>query len=205
MIPAAELDALKASIRLAVAAHQAETGATQEEIGVRMGISRSSARAAVCQILNEKNNPRLDTLVRLAHAIGFPLIHLLSGASTDAPISLEQIDSEYLVLRQKTRQAIEHLLAEKAGKEFLSLQARQAFAADIRERLQRVGLRIECPKCSQPAMLRATLAGDSIDGVFKFDHASTGHGGSGTLPTGLKVIDAPDDGRVKFKRHSPQK
>jgi transcriptional regulator with XRE-family HTH domain len=49
-----------------------DSGMTQEEIGVRMGFAKDSARKAVSRLLNldTEYDPRLSTLVAFAKAIG---------------------------------------------------------------------------------------------------------------------------------------
>ncbi len=56
-----------------------QSGMTQEEIGVRMGFGKDSARKAVSRLLNADadHDPRLSTLVSFAKAIGKPLQKLL--------------------------------------------------------------------------------------------------------------------------------
>lgn len=56
-----------------------ESGMTQEEIGVRMGFPKSSARQAVSRLLNTEADydPRLSTLLALAGALNRPLKDLL--------------------------------------------------------------------------------------------------------------------------------
>jgi transcriptional regulator with XRE-family HTH domain len=56
--------------------HAAErSGLTQEEIGMRMGYAKDSARKAVSRLLNPtvEYDPRLSTLLAFAHAIETPL------------------------------------------------------------------------------------------------------------------------------------
>jgi transcriptional regulator with XRE-family HTH domain len=52
-----------------------DSGMTQEEIGLRMGFSRDSARKAVSRLLNlqVRYDPRLSTLLAFAKAVGCPL------------------------------------------------------------------------------------------------------------------------------------
>jgi transcriptional regulator with XRE-family HTH domain len=56
-----------------------ESGLTQEEIGLRMGYSKSGARQAVSRLLNpeSKHDPRLSTLLAFAKAISRPLNELI--------------------------------------------------------------------------------------------------------------------------------
>jgi transcriptional regulator with XRE-family HTH domain len=66
---------LRAKLRLAAK----DSGLTQEEIGLRMGFTKDSARKAVSRLLNlgVKYDPRLSTLLAFANAIGRPLKELL--------------------------------------------------------------------------------------------------------------------------------
>ena len=56
-----------------------QSGMTQEEIGLRMGFAKDSARKAVSRLLNLEleYDPRLSTLLAFADAIGRPLKDLL--------------------------------------------------------------------------------------------------------------------------------
>lgn len=56
-----------------------DSGLTLEEIGVRMGFSKTSARQAVSRLLNRagKYDPRLSTLLAFAKAVNQPLKELL--------------------------------------------------------------------------------------------------------------------------------
>jgi transcriptional regulator with XRE-family HTH domain len=56
-----------------------QSGMTQEEIGLRMGFAKDSARKAVSRLLNleAEYDPRLSTLLVFAKAINRPLKELL--------------------------------------------------------------------------------------------------------------------------------
>lgn len=56
-----------------------DSGMTQEEIGLRMGFAKDSARKAVSRLLNVEADydPRLSTLLAFADAIGRPLKEML--------------------------------------------------------------------------------------------------------------------------------
>jgi transcriptional regulator with XRE-family HTH domain len=56
-----------------------DSGMTQEEIGLRMGFAKDSARKAVSRLLNAEvdYDPRLSTLLAFASAINRPLKELL--------------------------------------------------------------------------------------------------------------------------------
>ena len=64
------VEAVRKRMRAAVEA----AGVSQEELGVKMGFSRESARQAVSRLLNaDAYDPRLSTLVAFADAVGKPL------------------------------------------------------------------------------------------------------------------------------------
>lgn len=56
-----------------------DSGMTQEEIGLRMGFGKESARKAVSRLLNveAEYDPRLSTLLSFARAVRKPLQKLL--------------------------------------------------------------------------------------------------------------------------------
>lgn len=66
---------VRQKLRLAVE----KSGMTQEEVGLRMGFSKESARKAVSRLLNAevKYDPRLSTLLAFAGALGTSLKNLL--------------------------------------------------------------------------------------------------------------------------------
>jgi transcriptional regulator with XRE-family HTH domain len=64
------VEAVRSRMRAAVA----QSGMSQEEIGMKMGFSRESARQAVSRLLNaDAYDPRLSTLVAFSAAVGKPL------------------------------------------------------------------------------------------------------------------------------------
>lgn len=67
------------SIRAKLRHAAEESGMTQEEIGLRMGFAKDSARKAISRLLNLEADydPRLSTLLAFAKAIGRPLKELL--------------------------------------------------------------------------------------------------------------------------------
>ena len=68
-----------ASLREKLRQAAKESGMTQEEIGLRMGFPKSSARQAVSRLLNveAEYDPRLSTLLTFASALNRPLKNLL--------------------------------------------------------------------------------------------------------------------------------
>jgi transcriptional regulator with XRE-family HTH domain len=66
------------AMRVKMRAAAGESGLTQEEIGVKMGFERESARKAISRLLNaETYDPRLSTLVAFANAVGKPVKDLV--------------------------------------------------------------------------------------------------------------------------------
>lgn len=61
-----------ASVREKMRQAAKESGMTQEEIGLRMGFAKPSARKAVSRLLNLEADydPRLSTLLAFAKAVG---------------------------------------------------------------------------------------------------------------------------------------
>lgn len=72
---ATPLEAVRERLRQAVK----ESGMTQEEVGLRMGLSKGGARQAVSRILNAESeyDPRLSTLLLLAKAVNRSLKDIL--------------------------------------------------------------------------------------------------------------------------------
>ncbi len=68
-----------ASLREKLRQAAKDSGMTQEEIGLRMGFPKSSARQAVSRLLNPEadHDPRLSTLLSFAGALNRPLKDLL--------------------------------------------------------------------------------------------------------------------------------
>jgi hypothetical protein len=111
-----------------------------------------------------------------------------------------QLDGHLSAIQKPVRQALQAVLNAIAGQTFGSLQANQAVARGVQDLLNRLGLRLVCPKvgCGQPASLRCAAAGNSKSGVFQFDHSAgrkrTTHKGSSTFPQ-VTLTDAPADRR----------
>jgi transcriptional regulator with XRE-family HTH domain len=68
-----------ASLREKLRQAAKDSGMTQEEIGLQMGFSKSSARQAVSRLLNPESDydPRLSTILAFARAVNRPLKDLL--------------------------------------------------------------------------------------------------------------------------------
>jgi transcriptional regulator with XRE-family HTH domain len=68
-----------ASVREKMRRAAEQSGMTQEEIGIRMGYAKDSARKAVSRLLNADvdYDPRLSTLLSFAQALGISLKDIL--------------------------------------------------------------------------------------------------------------------------------
>lgn len=68
-----------ASVRERLRRAAADSGMTQEEIGLRMGFAKGGARQAVSRLLNADSSydPRLSTLLAFAKAVNRPLKDVL--------------------------------------------------------------------------------------------------------------------------------
>jgi hypothetical protein len=97
-------------------------------------------------------------------------------------------------MQQQILKTIESRLAQFHAWSFRSLAENQEFAKVVHQLLDSHGLRVQCPECGHPAILRCLRAGNSKNGVFVFDHyldsGRTFHGGPTTVPL-LKVIAKP--------------
>jgi len=92
------------------------------------------------------------------------------------------------------QRTLEMKLAQFQGWSFESLADNQEFARIVHQILDSHGLRVVCPECGNPAILRCLRAGNAKHGVFVFDHylesGRTFHGGPTTFPL-LKVVGKP--------------
>jgi predicted RNA-binding Zn-ribbon protein involved in translation (DUF1610 family) len=84
------------------------------------------------------------------------------------------------------RRSIENTVRGLAGLNCGSFEANRAVAKSVQQLLAESGLRVACPDCGQPAILRCQRAGNAKTGVFQFDHVVAGrrtfHGGSTSFP-----------------------
>ena len=97
-------------------------------------------------------------------------------------------------LQRSVRLAIEAEFADWSGQSYGSLAANQEVARMIQQTVDGHGLRLRCPECGHPAILRCSSRPGVPDGVFVFDHSIEGrrtfHGGGSTLPL-LRVVSKP--------------
>lgn len=101
-------------------------------------------------------------------------------------------------LQDEIRITLEQRLAGLSGWNFGSLEQNQVFATRVQELLDRHGLRVQCPECGAPAIVRCQNTGNAKTGVFLYDHyldaGRTFHGGPTTWP---RVALVPKPARRK--------
>ena len=101
---------------------------------------------------------------------------------------------EIMLHQVAIRRAVEGTLRGLAGLNSGSFEANRVLARSVQELLAENGLRLVCPECGQPAILRRQRAGNSKAGAFQYDHAVAGrrtfHGGSTSFPL-VVVVPAP--------------
>lgn len=112
-----------------------------------------------------------------------PALHQLTAAANSATELQATIVS-----------TLEQKLSAFVGWSFGTLEDNQAFASRVHELLDQFGLRVTCPQCGAPAILRCQNAGNSKTGVFLFDHTletgRTFHGGPTSFPR-LTLVARP--------------
>ncbi len=108
--------------------------------------------------------------------------------------NLEATRAEIASFKDAIRISLEVTLNNYAGWNFGSLRNNQTFVRNVHELLESNSLRVECPECGSPAILRCQSAGNAKTGVFMYDHyLSTGrtfHGGPTTFPR-VKLVARP--------------
>lgn len=107
---------------------------------------------------------------------------------------IQQLASDIMSMQEQIKRNIEARLHQFQGWSFNSLAENQAFAKMVHQILDGHGLRVECPECGNPAILRCLRAGNAKHGAFVYDHyldtGRTFHGGPTTVPP-IKVVKKP--------------
>lgn len=107
---------------------------------------------------------------------------------------LEQLSQQITGIQRSIRLAIERYLQQLSGATFGSLESNQDFTRSVQKLLEAHGLRVRCPECGHPSILRCSRNANSPSGVFVFDHylpeGRTFHGGGRTLPN-IRVVAKP--------------
>ena len=109
-------------------------------------------------------------------------------------MNLEATKAEIEAFKEAISRSMEVTLNSYTGMSFGSLRNNQTFTRTVHELLEGYGLRIACPECGAPAILRCQSAGNSKTGVFLYDHyletGRTFHGGPSTFPR-VKIVPKP--------------
>jgi hypothetical protein len=119
----------------------------------------------------------------------------LPGATIGQAVEqVRSLSEEIGDLQQQICSRIESRVQQFHGWAFGSLEENQRFAKMIHQLLDNHGLRVECPECHNPSILRCLRAGNAKHGVFVYDHyldsGRTFHGGPTTVPL-LRVVNKP--------------
>ena len=111
-----------------------------------------------------------------------------------ALVNLAATRAEIEAFKQAIMTSLEVTVSSFAGSNFGSLQNNRTFTRSVQELLDANGLRVECPECGAPAILRCQRAGNAKTGAFLYDHyletGRTFHGGPTTFPR-LKLVAKP--------------
>lgn len=119
-------------------------------------------------------------------------VRTVSLKQVDAGI--EQLSQQIAGIQRSIRLAIERYLQQLSGATFGTLESNQEFVRSVQKLLEAHGLRVRCPECGHPSILRCSRNANSPSGVFVFDHYLQGgrtfHGGGRTLPN-IRVVAKP--------------
>jgi len=118
----------------------------------------------------------------------------------DALATLAQFDDHLADLQRPVVKQVQQFLDQLEGQSFGSLEANQAVASALQFLLNRLGLRVECPRCGRPAIFRCRSSRSPTTPSFQFEHFEEGrrtnHVGTTTWPA-LRLVPAPPDRRRK--------
>jgi predicted RNA-binding Zn-ribbon protein involved in translation (DUF1610 family) len=108
--------------------------------------------------------------------------------------SLDRLEQDLNRLHRSIRLSIQGYLKPFEGTCYATLKENQLAASTIHQLLDRYGLRIRCPECGNPAILRVSARKNANAGVFVFDHSVKGkrtfHGGRGVFPF-MRLVEKP--------------
>ncbi len=150
-------------------------------------------------LLSSDRELYLQALHRLVKAVPTEDFAASRTIQSTEPIPLPlQINSLHRILdaqRARTIRLLEREISKLEGTQLGSFQGNQALAAKVHQLLDSAGLRVRCPHCGQPAILRCLAAGNTATGSFVFDHyleeGRTFHGGRTTFPRLFLVAKPP--------------
>lgn len=113
---------------------------------------------------------------------------------------MKGLDKEISSRLEPVKDKLTEFLSRLAGSSFGSLEANKDVVREIQQILNRLGLRIKCPRrgCGEAAIIRCRPAPRTKHGTFQFEHTIKGrrtiHAGRTRLPS-LEVVKQPLDGR----------
>lgn len=151
-------------------------------------------------VLELKESQRKGTL--RAMQLAMDIIHtglqkrlaLPTASLTEAEQQIVLLEKEIESYQLSIQRSIEARLRQFQGWTFGSLVENQSFARMVHKILEEHGLRVRCPECGHPSILRCLNSGNSKHGVFAFDHylddGRTFHGGPTTFPA-ITVVPKP--------------
>ena len=126
------------------------------------------------------------------------------NASRETLGGIEALNQRLTELLRPFTADVQSFLDDLEGRSF-GLAANKAIVLSIQLLLQRLGLRIRCPHCSEPAILRCRSTGNTKGGSFQLEHSARGrqtnHGGGTTFPA-MRLVPVPPDKRRKRKNRS---
>ncbi|MEM1226788.1 MAG: hypothetical protein AAGJ40_13900 [Planctomycetota bacterium] len=110
--------------------------------------------------------------------------HLISGRESQRVLS--GLKQELNRIQRTVRRTLEAKLHPLQGQNLGDLQANRDLAESIQALLDTHSLRIRCPQCDQPAILRVSPRKGMPGGAFVLDHTIEGrrtfHGGTSGVP-----------------------
>ncbi|CAN5456069.1 hypothetical protein BH10PLA2_BH10PLA2_23450 [soil metagenome] len=116
--------------------------------------------------------------------------------------ALGHVDARLSELLKPLVAELQTTLSALEGKSF-GFELNKKVIDAIQTQLQRLGMRVCCPRCSAAAIPRCRATASAKDGSFQFEHyqegKQTNHGGGTTFPV-LKLIPAPPDQRRTRKK-----
>jgi hypothetical protein len=97
---------------------------------------------------------------------------------------------------------LQETLLSLEGKSF-GLEINRQIIEAIQGQLQRLGMRVCCPRCGAPAIPRCRATKNARDGSFQFEHyqegRQTNHGGGTAFPAFKLIMASPDQRRMRKK------
>jgi len=113
---------------------------------------------------------------------------------------LEQLQAGLDAFQVQLVHPLQEYVKRLEGKSFGTFEADRMFAKSLHKIANRLRLRVRCPHCGEPAILRFHNAGRPPRGVYQFEHSAHGkktdHGGGVVIPK-IEFVDAPIDRRER--------